>query len=144
MIDYSALALSFTVTTIFSLAANSYFDLKTRRIDSRLNYLAFGATAMIIAALAPSCTYIVAALAVGLLSRFMFRNFMSSGDFEALAWIYLFLASWRLMGIAWFLFALDGLSLLVYLAVRLYTRQRDFKIPFYPIILGAYIISFLL
>jgi hypothetical protein len=143
MMNEALIGLPYILVTVSSLLFNSITDVKTRQIDSRLNYLSMGATIVLVVALSPSLLTLVGIAIVGIISQLMFRKFMSTGDFEALSWIYLFLGVYKIFNLIIFLVALSLISALSYLAIRFSLHKKDFKLPYYPIILGSYIISIL-
>jgi len=125
--------------TSLMLIYNTVRDLKTQEIDERFNYLALGATLMLIPILKPSWLLLLVLIFLSILSSIFFKKAMASGDLQALNWIYLGLGIIDYTKVIKFLISLTGLFTLSFAITKLLKANK--LAPGYPLILGSYIIA---
>jgi hypothetical protein len=129
--------------TLF-LAINTYKDIKKKEIDSRLNYLAFGATLMILAYFQPSLLAWVIPLLVTTLTVLFFswKKFLASGDTEAISWMMFALGLFDYWRMVVFLILLTASYCFNFIVKKLSKDPMD-KAPGYPLLLSSWLISLL-
>lgn len=140
---------TYLFVTTFALAINTWRDIKTREIDSRYNYLAWGATAMLVGYFQPSLFTMIASLlmsssivaALYLIPKLLWKTeALASGDAEALSWVIYSLAMfnyWRAVVFIGCMTAINAFSFGV-LKVR---KHDGTKVAGYPMILGSFLIT---
>lgn len=131
---------SFLFVAGYSLIQNLIKDVKTLKIDSRYNFLALGAALMLCGANSTPFISIGIAIAITILSGFLFSKFMAEGDTEAFSWIFLSLASMNIFSIPIFLTAL-ALSFAFGLGIKRIIKAQNNNTPGYIYIASAYAIA---
>lgn len=123
----------------FSLALNTWADLKEKEIDSRRNWLMYGATvAIILTERLNIWFYIIFVVATVVFTNRLKKMFLE-GDTEALRWIVpgFFTLNWA-YGLGYL--ASFALTTIVYVVSRRTLKIRH-NTAGYPILLGAFVIT---
>lgn len=135
--------------TAMMLLYNTVRDMRTREIDSRFNFMAIGATIMLLIANRPGWLILGFAILTAFCLGFLLKKHFASGDREAMGWIVLGLAIINPAKVFIFLFvflALTTLSLGLSLAISKRNDPTSSKqgVPGYVAILGSYVLVALL
>lgn len=125
---------------ILMLLKNSYTDFKTRTIDSRYNWFAYGATLMLLVNSGITFTYLGILIVLSILAGWMFSKSMADGDTEAIRWIIFGFGVLHPAYVTVY-FAVLLVLFVIIAGIARYGKMTDKKLPGYPILLGAYIIT---
>lgn len=124
------------------LAYNTWRDLKTREIDSRWNFFAFGATVMLLAYLKTDLLTLFLLLGLALLINLVLRKpTFSEGDHEAVAWVVIGLGATNLVKIPVFLLAMAILTFFGILFVKYGLKLEHQHLPGYLFILTSFLFT---
>ena len=126
--------------SLIMLIYNTFKDIKTREIDERYNYFAFGATFMLLAYFKTSIIFIFALSFLTGLIIFITKRFMALGDLQALTWILLGFGAIEQFKIVKFLIAFTMLLVITLITKKFIKREQE-ETPGYILILGSYIIT---
>ena len=134
---------SYYIITCLALLRNAISDYFTRKIDSRWNYFAMGATLMLIGYFHPKLLFIFALLLANIATLILLKRYFAAGDLEALAWIYLGLGTISMVKLITFLICLTA-AFAGYLAAKRVSHMcnpQQKGAPGYVFILISYIIA---
>ncbi|MEM5810093.1 MAG: hypothetical protein QW156_04375 [Candidatus Aenigmatarchaeota archaeon] len=132
---------SFLMIAFFSLIINTYKDVKKAKIDSRYNYLCFGAYLIILLTSKITLLYFISLILITFLFTYLLRrgNFLGQGDLEALSWIIpstILINAYNL--ITFFIF-LSLFYILTIIIFKYYLNKNP--ITFYPAIFLSFVVA---
>ena len=123
-------------------------DCRTMYVDSKYNYIMVGIAISMVSYAGRGILYLLLIVA-----SVMFFNYFGKkagafgkGDFSAFNWLFMGLALINPVALAWYVSALVVLGLVYNLTKRILAKRNDviankYPIPFYPVILGAWILT---
>lgn len=131
----------FFITTMM-LIYNTYKDIKTMEIDSRYNFMAIGATMMLLAYFQTSfITLIVVSIVVSItMLIFNYKKFFASGDIEAMSWVMFALGIFSYGKMIIFLILMTLFYSFNLVMLRL-IKSHQKRVPAYCMILGSWLIT---
>ena len=136
------LAYFFLVLGVIYLLPNVYSDIKRRKIKSKYNNMAMGATIMLLGYLQVYITKILLLIAVSIVIGWFARKLLADGDTEALSWIIISLGAIEPYLMLWFVVMLV-LVLAFNIFLRLYLFKSKEAFAGYPAVFGAYLLTLL-
>ena len=130
---------SFFYLTSFLLALNTINDLRSMKIDSRLNWLALGASLLFIAYQRSGVINIISFVIISIVLSYFFKRAMANGDTEAISWVVFALGSIEVKLVKF----LIGLVFLIVLAsgYRRLIKVESSRRAGYPYLFGAWLIA---
>lgn len=123
-------------------------DFRTLYVDSKYNYIMVGVALSMIAYAGRGLLYLLLIVVSVVFFNYFGKKTgaFGKGDFSAFNWLFLGLALITPVALAWYIVSLVALGLLYTVAKKLVAKKRgvlaaDYPLPFYPVILGAWILT---
>jgi len=129
---------SFLFISNLFLVYNTITDIKRNKIDSRWNYMIYGATLMLLAYLQPTIWAIAVAIILVMVNGAVLKKRFADGDIEAFTWITIALICWASWRYLLFMLIFLSLNALAFLTMRFVGKTG--KIAGYPLILSSWFI----
>lgn len=124
------------------LAYNTWRDLKTRTIDSRWNFFAFGATVMLLTFQKTDLLTIFMLLGLALIiNKVLKKPTFSDGDHEAITWVIIGFGAINLVKIPVFLLAMAILTGFGIILVKYGLKLEHQHLPGYLFILTSFMLT---
>jgi len=140
---------AFYLLAVLSLLDNTHLDFKIQEIDSRWNWLMFGALFMLLMILGMPLIPLIFMLLTAIFSIILVKfDVITLGDFEALIWIVPALGMKGSMSAFVFIVGLLVAYVLSYTFMLTKSlkknKKNEFNVPFYPIILISFVFAVIL
>lgn len=132
----------------FYLILLTYQDFKNNmKVDDRRNYFMLGVTFSLLSHVPHKIWYLLAIIFIPIifieLMKYKGKEYIGSGDLSAFRWIMIGYGIMNIVYLAWFFIILLCISL-IYVVIKVITKQKDSPTPYFIVILLAFFLNNLL